>query len=608
MPGIVGLVTKRPRQWAEPQLLRMVEALRHEAFYVTGTWIDESLGAYVGWIAREGSSCQRMPITDETGNVTLIFSGDEYSGSSVATGSKERGNSSDERGATHLLNVYEEDSNFPINLNGLFHGFVADRRRGTAALFNDRYGMHRICYHQSNDGFYFAAEAKAILAAIPGLRNADLQSLGEVVACSCVLGDRTIFKDIQVLPAASSWTFRGGALKKKRTYFRTCEWETQQELEPENYYQQLREVFSRRLPLYFSDQERTAMTLTGGMDTRMIMAWYKAAPGSLPCYTFGGTYRNCHDVTIARRVAEVCRQPHQVIPIGPEFLSKFPHYAERSVYLTEGGVDVYRASDLFLSEKARAIAPAKVVGTYGSEIIRRAVMFKAMRPPAGLFTQEFLPYVERADKTYTDLRREHPLTFAAFRQSPWYHQGILALESTQLSVRSPYLDNDFVRTVYRAPKSDTLEKGDLRLRLIRDGNPTLGKIPTDRGIGGNRANPISALAHGFMEFTFKAEYAYDYGMPSWMSRLDHSVSALHLERVFLGRHKTSHFRVWYRDQLSAYVRDMLLDRKTLSRPYLESKSVEAIVCGHTKGGLNHTSAIHKLLTLELIHRLFLDAP
>jgi asparagine synthase (glutamine-hydrolysing) len=53
---------------------------------------------------------------------------------------------------------------------------------------------------------------------------------------------------------------------------------------------------------------------------------------------------------------------------------------------------------------------------------------------------------------------------------------------------------------------------------------------------------------------------------------------------------------------------MLLDRKTLSRPYLESKSVEAIVCGHTKGGLNHTSAIHKLLTLELIHRLFLDAP
>ena len=428
-------------------------------------------------------------------------------------------------------------------------------------LFNDRYGMHRLCYHQSDDAFYFAAEAKAILAVLPELRTPDSRSIGEFVACSCVLGDRTIFKDIQVLPAASAWTFRGGAVEQKCTYFRTCEWETQQELEPETYYEQLRDAFSRNLPLYFSDHERTGMTLTGGMDTRMIMAWHKAAPGTLPCYTFGGTYRNCHDVKIARRVAEVCQQPYQVIPIGQEFLSKFPHYAERSMYLTEGGVDVYRASDLFVSEKARAIAPAKVVGTYGSEIIRRAVMFKAVKPPAGLFRQEFLPYVEQAEKTYADLRREHPLTFAAFRQSPWYHQGILNLESTQLSVRSPYLDNDFVRTVYCAPKSDALEKDDVRLRLIRDGNPTLGKFVTDRGIGGSPVNPLSALTHGFMEFTFKAEYAYDYGMPQRLSRLDHSVSALHLERIFLGRHKTSHFRVWYRDQLSSYVREILLDRK-----------------------------------------------
>ena len=48
MPGIVGLITKRPREWAEPQLARMVQALLHESFYETGTWIDESLGVYAG--------------------------------------------------------------------------------------------------------------------------------------------------------------------------------------------------------------------------------------------------------------------------------------------------------------------------------------------------------------------------------------------------------------------------------------------------------------------------------------------------------------------------------------------------------------------------------
>ena len=45
---------------------------------------------------------------------------------------------------------------------------------------------------------------------------------------------------------------------------------------------------------------------------------------------------------------------------------------------------------------------------------------------------------------------------------------------------------------------------------------------------------------------------------------------------------------------------------TLARPYIERKGVEAIVRGHLGGGQNHTTAIHKLLTLELLHRQFLD--
>jgi len=53
MPGIVGLITRIPRQQAERLVLRMAEKLQHESFYVTGTWSDEKLGVYVGWVARE---------------------------------------------------------------------------------------------------------------------------------------------------------------------------------------------------------------------------------------------------------------------------------------------------------------------------------------------------------------------------------------------------------------------------------------------------------------------------------------------------------------------------------------------------------------------------
>ena len=58
----------------------------------------------------------------------------------------------------------------------------------------------------------------------------------------------------------------------------------------------------------------------------------------------------------------------------------------------------------------------------------------------------------------------------------------------------------------------------------------------------------------FLDLTVKAEYAYDYGMPQWVARIDHVLAPLHLERLFLGRHKFYHFRVWYRDTLSAYFR------------------------------------------------------
>lgn len=606
MPGIVGLITKMPRERAEAELSRMLNALFHEPFYEKGTWVDESLGVYVAWSVPKNASLSAKPFQNEQGNVSLVFSGEEHPAPETVSGLKQRGHSFDADGFSYLVHLYEEDPQFLECLNGMFHGLLVDSRNGITMLFNDRIGMHRLVYHQSDEAFYFGAEAKAILAVRPELRSFDLRSLGEFVACSCVLENRTIFTDIQVLPAGSAWIFRNGAIDRKDTYFQPCEWENQLPLDSESYYQELRSVFARNLPRYLTGNERIGATFTGGLDTRVIMAWAKFPPSSIPGYTFGGMFRECEDVRVGRRIARLCRQPHEVIEVGKEFLARFPYYAERSVYLTEGGVDVYRASDLYVSEKARAIAPVKIVGTYGSEIVRQAVMFKPMMSAEGLYRSEFLPYVHQARDTYAALRKQHPVTFAAFRQSPWYHHGILALEQSQLKVRSPFLDNDFVRTVYRAPTSESSNGDDLRLRLIADGNPALARIRTDRGVGGNSMPVYPTLMRAFLEFTFKAEYAYDYGMPQWLARVDHAFSWLQFERLFLGRHKLLHFRVWYRDSLAEYVRQILLDPRTLSRPFLDRKAVENVVCGHLKGNRNYTTEIHKLLTTELLHRLFLD--
>src|SRR5208283_3256580 len=327
MPGIVGLITKAQREDAEQQLLAMLGTLRHEPFYVTGTWCDESLGVYVGWAARKDSFSDGMPLSNEAGNVVLIFSGEDHPEPGTSARLKERGHFLSADGPSYLVHLYEEDPTFPECLNGWFHGLLVDRTRKAATLFNDRYGMHHLYYHESKDAFYFAAEAKAILAVRPELRRANVKGLGEFIALGCVMENRTLFEGVHALPPASAWGFRDGSVERKASYFEPKEWEEQTPLEPETYYRELREVFSRNLPRYFNGKQRVGMSLTGGLDTRMIMAWWKAPPESLPCYTFGGRYRDCQDVIIARRVAKVCRQPYQVIGVGEELKYSFAKYA-----------------------------------------------------------------------------------------------------------------------------------------------------------------------------------------------------------------------------------------------------------------------------------------
>ena len=76
----------------------MVEALCHEDFYVAGMWVEESLGVYVGWVARKGSFSDGMPLRNERGDVVLVFSGEEFPEPGTVQRLKERGHELDAAG------------------------------------------------------------------------------------------------------------------------------------------------------------------------------------------------------------------------------------------------------------------------------------------------------------------------------------------------------------------------------------------------------------------------------------------------------------------------------------------------------------------------------
>jgi asparagine synthase (glutamine-hydrolysing) len=605
MPGLAGIITFKPAEKARRELARMLEAMRHEPFYRSGTWTDDSSGVYVGWMERDDPGHATMPQQSEDGRRVLAFSGQEFPAPGAVQTLRDLGHRFGPERNAHLVHLAEEDVAFPYSLNGNFHGVLIDRVQHSATLFNDRHSSRRLYIHETEEAFYFAAEAKAILAVKPELRALDDRGLAEYVSCGCVLQDRSLFKNIGILPRAAAWRFRHGRRETRGTYFQDEDWEAEA-LNPAQFYTELRSVFARNLSRYFDDSGRVGLSLTGGLDTRMMLAWHKPAPQSVRCYTFGGAYRECRDVRIARRVAEACGQSHEVIPVGSEFLGRFAHYAERTVYLTDGATGVHQAPDLYVNEIARTIAPIRLTGNYGDEVIRRGIVFRPSIPDGELFQPEFLAQAARAGRTYAEEFRNGSMKDAASRQVSWFFCGLASLESSQVEMRSPFLDNDLIRTLRRAPRSMT-GFGDVRVRMIRDGDPRLSRIRTDQGYAGRGGPVATAISRFWNRASMRAEYAFENGDPRWVPALDRALLGRTLEKMFVGTHKFTHFGLWYRESLANYVREMLLDSRTLSRPYLNRRAVETLVGEHLSGAANHTPAIHKLITLEYIHRLFVDA-
>jgi len=600
MSGFAGIIGACAGDGAFASVIkRMAGCLMHEAHHCGDSALVPSLQMGVGWVW-DSEAGGVAAAWNERRDVFLVFNGEEFSGVSRAAS----GNGNEPgQSARRLIELYEQNgARFLISLNGWFSGLLVDLRAQRVLLFNDRFGQSRIYYSQTEDGFYFGSEAKSLLAALPGLRQMDERGLAEFFAVGCALQNRTLFRDIALLPPGSAWSFhRDGRIDKAR-YFEPGVWEDQEALDRESYQEQLNEIFGRIAPRYLIGGAKVGMSLTGGLDSRAILAWAPLDPASLPCYTFSGPYRDCADVRIARQLASACGQVHSTIRVGDDFYRDFSALAEKAVYVTDGAMDVSGAIEIYVNRKARQIAPIRVTGNYGSEILRSNVAFRPGQVDRSLFMPEFARLVDEAADTYRSEAAGHRLTFIAFKQVPWHHHARKALEQSQLTVRSPFLDNELVALAYRAPRELASSPQPL-LRLMAEGNPALESIPTDRAYRRAAMTLFSGMAKAWQEFTAKAEYAYDYGMPARLARIDHAISRLRAERLFLGRHKFYHFRVWYKKQLRGYLEGFCdnLRRPSCYRP----GAAERLIQGHLSGRDNHTLQLHKLFSVQLMEQVLL---
>ena len=414
--------------------------------------------------------------------------------------------------------------------------------------------MERLFVHTAGPRTYFSSEAKAILAVAPSTRAFEATGLAEWLACGCTLGARSLFRDIEVLDAGTVLTFTRGNLARRR-YFDPAVLEGLEPVAGDQFLEGFLATLRSAANGFVSSHPAVGMSLTGGIDSRMVMASLDVPRGSMPCYTFGSMYGTTADASIAKQVAAACGQPHYILELGREFLTNVAQEVEQAVYISDGYLGCSGAAELHLNRRARSLAPARMTGNWGGELLRGVRAFKHVLPKGG-FVQPSLDWRMRdSARAFETVVECNPLSFALFRQMPMQGYGRYAIERSQVAMCAPFLATDVVNWLYRAPTA--VRSSTECYRRVIGGRPELLKMPTDAGHLGGGPQLVRMLRRAHRRGIAKAEYMTSHGAPNWMAALSASLPSRVLETRFLGRDKFQHFRVWFRRDLAGYLRETL---------------------------------------------------
>jgi asparagine synthase (glutamine-hydrolysing) len=601
MPGIAGLIGQMRREEAVRRVQEMLEVMNDEPFYSTGLYVNEQLGLYAGWVVHRNSFCDCMPARSEDGSITLLLHGEVFTSDDQLAFLRRKGHRLSESDASHLVPLYDElGDGFFEKLNGMFCGVVANSRTRKLQLFNDRLGFEKMYCCEEDGVFHFSSQAKSLLQVIPRTRQFDRQGLAQFLAYGCTLDGTPLYKGVSQLPPGSVWEFAPKSPVRKRAYFQPEDWQIDRSISSQAFQESFNETFRKVLPKYFEGKLSAGISLTGGWDTRMIMAGHHAQPGQLPCYTFAGLSGETADVRQARKVAEVVKQNHSVLRLQEDFLTNFAQHAEKTVHVSDGYGGVCLSHEIYLNRLARGIAGFRVTGNFGSEVLRGMSTFKQIPLKSEWFHGELRTDISGVIEGWTARKEPDATRFAIFKEIPWKHMATVSLANSQLPVRSPFLDNEILKLACVCPPSVRRDKA-LPISWIRSENSMLLSVSTDRGESGE-SSLFGAFAQAFCSGTFKLDYLLCEGMPDFFQAI---VDPAGLHRMLPLRHKYLDYRRWFRGPLRGYVEAVLGSGNTFVSGLVGRKAVERMLRDNASGARNELSDINALMTLELIHqRLF----
>jgi asparagine synthase (glutamine-hydrolysing) len=598
--GIIDLApAPSPNRNSSALLECMARAMRYDAHTTTTFICRPTLGVYLGYVGESETNRTTEPLPDASAAVIVGHPETDEVSTPEGLPIAAIGPS-----APHVWCAYQRLKEDAIGSTpGIFSGVIVDAARRRTVVFTDRYGMERVFVYRTPSRVFFASAAKAILAGAPETRRFDSTGLAEWLSCGTTLGSRSLFAAIDVVPGGTLLTIDEAGLSSRR-YFDPASLEELSQAAPADFVQGFAESLRAAVNRLVTHHPSAAVSLTGGLDSRMIMASLDAPSGSVPCYTFSSPYRTTADVALGRRVAALAGQPHVELRLGDDFLRSIGQTLEQAVYVSDGYMGMAGAAELYLNRCAREIAPARVTGNWGGELMRGVRAFKYQQLRGDFVAPSIVSAAAQSAALFAQAASTSPLSFVLFHQMPLQGYGRLAIERSQVEMRAPFLADDVIRWLYQAPAATRAAEETVKAVVGR--RPELLDVPTDTGRLGTDGALPSALRRASRRLVVKAEYLTSHGAPDWLAAVSAALPSGLLETRFLGRDKFHHFKLWIRHQLAGFVRESVHDTGTADLgEFFDMHRVRRMVDDHIGGRRNYTDEIDKVITVVLARRTLL---
>lgn len=291
MPGLIGFVKKNQKNCSKI-LSSMRDLLIYRDFYIKDSIFEDS---YICASRVHKGIEQPLPQPLEYKGTYLWFNGELF-----------RDCYTEISDLTYFLDLYQKDGSmsFLRNLNGVYNAVLYDSNKKKVCLITDMFGMKPLYWTYMNNIFTWSSEVKCLALAPWISPEIDKTAVSTFLYQGYLTDNNTWFSDISMVPHATIITYdiESSEISKEK-YWDFSDVITGKKGSDDELIEEMGYLLKSATNRCMQSKHRYGISVSGGLDSRAILAMSPEIDTPIHSYTFGK--RGCIDESIAKKVSAI---------------------------------------------------------------------------------------------------------------------------------------------------------------------------------------------------------------------------------------------------------------------------------------------------------------